>query len=179
MDTSRILRGLAAIFIGVGITVLIFIFAPEIQHFQKLGYFGVFLINLIASASIFVPIPGLGITFVSSAVLYWPLVGLASGLGQALGETTGYLAGYGGGEMIEDGKMYTRMRYWMENHGFLTLLVLAAIPNPIIDLAGLTAGALKYPYYKFILALLIGKTLKSLVFACAGAYSVTWLAHYL
>ncbi len=173
------MRGLTAIFIGVGITVLIFIFAPEIRHFQELGYLGVFLINLVASASIFIPIPGLGITFVSSAVLYWPLVGLASGLGQALGETTGYLAGYGGGVMMNEGPTYQRMHYWMENHGFLTLLILAAIPNPIIDLAGLTAGALKYPYYKFLLALLIGKTIKSLVFAWAGAYSVTWLAHFL
>jgi uncharacterized membrane protein YdjX (TVP38/TMEM64 family) len=112
-------------------------------------------------------------------VLFWPLVGLASGLGQTLGETTGYLAGYGGSVVFEESQIYNRLRYWMEKRGFLTLLVLAAIPNPLIDLAGMTAGALKYPFYKFLLALWIGKTIKSLVFAWAGAYSVTWFTQFL
>ena len=164
-----------ALLSAIGITGAILFFAPQIQQFSKLGYLGVFLINLIADATIFVPIPGLGITFVTASVLSWPLVGLASGAGQALGESTGYLAGYGGGVVVENRKWYPRLQYWMENYGFLTLFTLAAIPNPLVDLAGMTAGMMKYPYLKFLLAVWLGKTVKSLIFAWAGAHSINWL----
>ena len=174
-DPKQLLSRLGSLVLAVAITGGILIFAPQIRHFAKLGYFGVFLINLIASATIVVPIPGLGITFVSAAVLSWPLVGLASGIGQALGESTGYLAGYGGGVVVEDQKWYPRVQYWMKHYGFLTLFILAAIPNPLIDLAGMTAGVMKYSYPKFLLAVWLGKTLKSLVFAWAGAHSASWL----
>lgn len=167
-----------AVAIAVSVTAAIFFFAPEIQRFKELGYFGVFLINLIASASVVIPIPGLGITFISSSVLFWPIVGLASGLGQALGELTGYLAGFGGGAVIEERPLYKRIRYWMEHHGFITLFLLAVTPNPFIDLAGITAGAMKYRLSKFLLAVWLGKTLKSLVFAWAGANSITWITWY-
>lgn len=169
------LSRLGAFLLAIGITGAILIFAPQIRQFSRLGYFGVFLINLISDATIVVPIPGLGITFISAAVLSWPLVGLASGAGQALGESTGYLAGFGGGVIAENKEWYPRVQYWMEHYGFLTLFVLAAIPNPLVDLAGMTAGVMKYPYPKFLLAVWLGKTLKSLVFAWAGAHSVNWL----
>jgi membrane protein DedA with SNARE-associated domain len=63
----------------------------------------------------------------------------------------------------------------MENYGFLTLFILAVIPNPLVDLAGMTAGMMKYPYPKFLLAVWLGKTVKSLIFAWAGAHSINWL----
>jgi membrane protein DedA with SNARE-associated domain len=174
-DKKQIIGRLGTLLLAVGITGAILIFAPQIRQFSRLGYLGVFLINLIADATIVVPIPGLGITFVTASVLSWPLVGLASGAGQALGEGTGYLAGYGGGVVVENRKWYPRLQYWMENYGFLTLFILAAIPNPLVDLAGMTAGMMRYPYPKFLLAVWLGKTLKSLIFAWAGAHSIDWL----
>lgn len=112
------------------------------------------------------------------AVLYWPLVGLVAGLGEALGETTGYLAGFGGSAVVENKELYARLHYWMEKHGMLTIFVLSVIPNPVIDLAGITAGALKYSFYKFMLALWVGKTIKTLIFAWAGAHSVNWIIQF-
>jgi uncharacterized membrane protein YdjX (TVP38/TMEM64 family) len=67
------------------------------------------------------------------------------------------------------------MRRWMERRGFLTVLVLSAIPNPLFDLAGITAGALHYPVGRFLLACWIGKTAKSLVLAYLGSYSVGFI----
>jgi membrane protein DedA with SNARE-associated domain len=174
-DKKQIIGRLGALLLAVGITGAILIFAPQIRQFSRLGYLGVFLINLISDATIVVPIPGLGITFVAASVLSWPLVGLASGAGQALGESTGYLAGYGGGVVVENRKWYPRLQYWMENYGFLTLFTLAAIPNPLVDLAGMTAGMMRYSYPKFLLAVWLGKTVKSLIFAWAGAHSINWL----
>ncbi len=63
----------------------------------------------------------------------------------------------------------------MRRYGALTILVLAIIPNPLFDLAGITAGMLRMPVYKFLFFCWIGKTLKMLAFAYAGAYAVEWL----
>ena len=110
------------------------------------------------------------------ATLHWPLVGLVAGIGEALGETTGYLAGFGGRAVIENRQLYTRMQYWMEHHGMLTIFVLSVIPNPFIDLAGMTAGALKYGFHKFLMAAWSGKTIKTLFVAWAGTQSISWLS---
>ncbi len=166
---------MTAILVALGITFLIFLFAPQIQEFQRYGYWGVFLISLIGNASIMLPIPSLAVTFSMGAVLNWVLVGLVAGIGEALGETTGYLAGYGGSIVIEKRQVFERLQYWMERHGMLTIFILSMVPNPLIDLAGISAGASKYALYKFLLACWAGKTIKTLVFAWAGAHSFIWL----
>lgn len=175
LNVWQMLGRAAAILAAVGITALIILFVPDIKRLQYYGYPGVFLISLIANASIIVPIPALAVTFTMGAILSWPIVGLAAGIGEALGETTGYLAGFGGRAVIENRDMYDRLHYWMEHHGMMTIFVLSVIPNPIIDLAGIAAGALRYPFYKFLLAAWMGKTIKTLIFAWAGANSVIWI----
>lgn len=179
LSTRQIVSGLLFLLISGGVTLLIFIFAPYIKQFEHYGYPGVFLISLIANASIALPIPSLAVTFSMGALLSWPLVGLAAGAGEALGESTGYLAGYTGSALVENKQLYKRMQYWMENHGMLTIFVLSLVPNPLIDLAGITAGALKYGYFKFLLACWLGKTIKTLIFAWAGAQSMGWVMRFL
>ena len=151
------------------------------MQLRKYGYPGVFLASLISNATIALPIPGLAVTVGTAVALpkEWWLVGLIAGIGEALGETTGYLAGFGGRAVIENRQLYTRMQYWMENHGMLTIFVLSAIPNPIIDLAGMSAGALKYGFHKFLFAAWLGKTVKTLFFAWAATQSVSWLSWFL
>jgi membrane protein DedA with SNARE-associated domain len=163
------------VLISGGVTFAIVKFAPQIKQFQQYGYTGVFLTSLIANATIALPIPSLAVTFSMGAALSWPLVGLAAGIGEALGETTGYIAGITGSAVVENKRSYARMQYWMENHGMLTIFTLSVIPNPVIDLAGITAGALRYAYYKFLFACWVGKTIKTLIFAWAGSHSVSWL----
>lgn len=175
MSTWQILSRVGAILIAVSITVGIIALAPQIQRFRHYGYPGIFLISLIGNATIVLPVPSLAVTFGMGAALHWPLVGLVAGIGEALGESTGYLAGYGGAAVIENRDLYDRLHYWMENHGMLTIFVLSVIPNPIIDLAGISAGASRYAFYKFILAAWMGKTIKTLAFAWAGSHSITWL----
>ena len=160
---------------AVGITLVILWFAPEVRRFSQYGYPGIFLVSLIGNASIALPIPSLAVTFTMGAILNWMIVGLVSGIGEALGETTGYLAGYGGSVIIEDKTMYGRIKNWMEQYGMLTIFILSAVPNPIIDLAGIAAGASKYGYHKFLFSCWAGKTIKTLTFAWAGSQSLTWV----
>jgi membrane protein DedA with SNARE-associated domain len=58
-------------------------------------------------------------------------------------------------------------------------LILAALPNPFFDLAGMAAGALKMPIQKFIFWCVIGKIIKMLFFAYTGAYSINWLSGFI
>jgi membrane protein DedA with SNARE-associated domain len=48
------------------------------------------------------------------------------------------------------------------------LLFLAAIPNPLFDIAGFVAGVVRYPVWKFLLNVWAGKTIKAILFAALG-----------
>ncbi len=105
-------------------------------------------------------------------------VAISAGLGAAIGELTGYLAGFSGQAVVENYESYERVRNWMESHKNLRnlfILVLAFIPNPFFDLAGIAAGTMKIPVFQFLVFCSIGKILKMLVIAYAGATSFQWL----
>jgi membrane protein YqaA with SNARE-associated domain len=173
----------AAILFALGVTIAIAILASrvDIEQLRRYGYVGVFLASLISNATIALPVPGIAVTLGTAMALpnEWWLVALVAGIGEALGESTGYLAGYGGSAIIENRRVYQRLHYWMEHHGMMTIFVLSAIPNPFIDLAGISAGASKYAYYKFLLACWLGKTLKTLVFSWAVVHSAGWVLQFL
>jgi membrane protein DedA with SNARE-associated domain len=57
----------------------------------------------------------------------------------------------------------------MQRNGPLTIFALAAIPNPVVDLSGIAAGALRMPVYKFLLFCWLGQMTKMFVIAAAGA----------
>ena len=52
--------------------------------------------------------------------------------------------------------------------GGAALFVLAAVPNPAMDIGGIAAGSLGYPIHRFLLWIFLGKLLKFivLVYAC-------------
>ena len=168
----------AALVLSVAITVVVFRLGDRLADLQGLGYLGVFVIAVLANATVILPVPGIAVVFAGGGVLNPLLVGLIAGVGEPLGELTGYLAGYGGSAVAENRELYERIRRWMERRGFMTLLVLSAIPNPLFDLAGMAAGMLRYPVSKFLLACWIGKTFKALVIAYLGSFlrgMITWL----
>ncbi len=161
---------------AVAVTAAIFVFRHELTRFAAYGYLGIFVINLVGNATVLLPVPGLLATAAGGAAFPWIGVGLVSGVAQSLGELTGYMAGYGGGAVIENRAYYARVRGWMKKRGLVTIVVLAAIPNPVFDVAGICAGALRMPVWQFFLACWLGKTLKSLAVALFGFLSAQWLA---
>ncbi|KAL6964792.1 meiotic spindle pole body protein Kms1, variant 2 [Sarracenia purpurea var. burkii] len=56
-----------------------------------------------------------------------------------------------------------QVKLWLLSHSqhlnFLTILLLASVPNPLFDLAGITCGQLGIPFWKFFSATLIGKAI--------------------
>lgn len=170
------------VFILVGVValiVLLFVYRGQIQNLQQYGYVGIFLISIAINATVIIPLPGVAITAAMGAIFNPLGVAVAAGLGAALGELSGYLAGFSGQAVLEKVAFYQKLTGWMQAHprlNMLAILVLAFIPNPLFDIAGMTAGALKIPFWKFLLPCAVGKILKMVLFAYAGAVSVDWLA---
>jgi membrane protein YqaA with SNARE-associated domain len=169
------------ILVLIGVIALIaalFIFRDQVKKLQDYGYIGIFLLSIAANATIIIPIPGVAFTTAMGAIFNPIGVAISAGLGASLGELTGYMAGFSGQGVAERSKLYTRLTNWMKVHQNLAygvIFILAFIPNPAFDLAGMASGALKLPIWKFLIACALGKILKMLLFAYAGYYSVTWL----
>lgn len=102
------------------------------------------------------------------------------GLGTALGELPPYFisrAASPSGSRVEameeldassenNGFLATRltqMKRWLLSHAqclnFFTILILASVPNPLFDLAGIMCGQFGIPFWKFFFATLIGKAI--------------------
>lgn len=168
-----LLLGVAAV------TYYVFTIRDQAAHLTAYGYPGIFLISVLANATIILPAPGIAVVFAMGSVFNPALVGLVAGLGAAIGELSGYAAGVGGQSAIERTHLHNRILPLMHRYGALTTFVLAAVPNPFFDLAGMAAGALKMPVRTFLLWCLLGKVVKMLAFAYTGAYSIDWLVNTL
>jgi uncharacterized membrane protein YdjX (TVP38/TMEM64 family) len=66
----------------------------------------------------------------------------------------------------------------VEKYGGWAILVLSAIPNPFFDIAGIAAGMTRMPVRTFLLFTWIGQTIKMLMFALAGKYSINWISTF-
>ncbi|HEX8991793.1 MAG TPA: VTT domain-containing protein [Anaerolineales bacterium] len=172
---TNLLRVLALIAV-IGITILVYDIRDRIRDFAAYGYPGIFLIALLANATVFVPAPGVAVVFAMGSIFHPLAVALAAGTGGALGELSGFLAGFSGQAVIERTRLYSRISPWVDKYGGWTILVFAAIPNPFFDLAGIAAGVSKMPVLRFLLFCWIGQVIKMGIFAFTGAYSISWLA---
>jgi membrane protein DedA with SNARE-associated domain len=163
-------RSLIAFGLFCLISVGLFLLRDDLPDLRQLGYGGAFIAGLLSTASVIFPLPGVIVTFALGAVMPSPLlVGLAAGLGETIGELTGYLAGYSGRAVVEDSGRYARLVDYMRRYGLIVVFVLALIPTPFFDLAGIAAGMLRFPVLLFLLACWPGKTIKATVVAMAGA----------
>lgn len=175
-------RRLIALLFVLAISVYI-ILIPEEQTdaLAAWGMPGVFLLSVLANATLFLPAPFLIAIGALGARLNPLGVGIIGGVGAIVGELSGYIAGYSGQAVIDNVEAYERMVGWMERHGALTLIILAFIPNPLFDMTGIAAGALKMPVWKFLLYGGIGKIMKTTIVAYIGAgiLNLPWLEQFL
>ncbi len=174
---TNILR-LLALFVVIGITVFIVSIRDRVQEFASFGYPGIFLIALLANATVLLPAPGVAVIYAMGAIFNPLGVALAAGTGGALGELSGYLAGFTGQAVIERMDVYDRIKPWVDKYGGWTILVLSAIPNPFFDIAGIAAGIAKMPVLTFLFFVWIGQLIKMTAFAFAGKYSIQWFTTF-
>src|SRR5438874_372942 len=72
------------------------------------GYIGIFIVTLLATGAIVLPVPYLGLIVNAGASPFLDplLVALIAGVAAALGETTGYLVGYTGRSLLPHNRWY-------------------------------------------------------------------------
>jgi len=174
MNVLRILALLAVI----GLTIFIYMIRDRVEDFAAFGYPGIFIIALLANATILLPAPGVAVIYAMGAIFNPFGVGLAAGTGGAIGELSGYLAGFSGQAVIERTDIYDRIKPWVNKYGGWAILVLSAIPNPFFDVAGIAAGMAKMPIHTFLVFTWIGQLIKMTLFALAGKYSIQLISNF-
>jgi membrane protein DedA with SNARE-associated domain len=159
----------------IGITVFIYSIRERVDEFSAYGYPGIFLIMLMANATVILPAPGVAVVFAMGGIFNPLLVALSAGTGGAIGELTGYLAGFSGQAVVEQTAAYKKITPWVKKYGGWAILILSAFPNPFFDMAGIAAGIAKMPLWQFLIFCWIGQIIKMALFAYAGAYSIDWV----
>jgi len=172
---TRLLRVLALLFVVV-LSLLIVRYGNRLAGLGAYGYPGLFLLNLLASATLILPAPGIALAFAAGSALNPFLVGLAVGSGSTVGELTGYIAGASGRGIVKNDPNYPRIRDAMARYGLWIIILLSLVPNPLFDIAGMVAGATRIPVWQFLAAAWIGKVTKATLIALAGAGMIQALA---
>ena len=161
---------LLSLLLVIVVSVCIFFFRDNLSELEGYGYLGAFLISLLTNATVILPAGNFLVLSAFGAVLpSATLVGLAGGAGATIGEITGYVAGYGGHVMVSNTRLYMKIEGWMRRWGAVTIFVLSLAPL-VFDLAGIAAGAIRYPFWKLLLLCWLGRSLLYIGIALAGAW---------
>jgi membrane protein YqaA with SNARE-associated domain len=156
--------------IGLMIAFSLALLQVDFAALGDYGYLGLFLLVLLGNATVIVPAPAFVAAFAAGRTLNPWLVGLVSGLGAGLGETTGYLVGRAGRSAFGENPRFARISQQVKRWGAFAVFFFAAIPNPLMDVAGMAAGVLRLPFWKYLLACCAGKILRFTVLALLGHY---------
>lgn len=158
----------------IAITVAALLLREQLAGASEVGYLGVFFGNLVASGSVLLPVPGLAAALAAAALWNPVFIAIAGATGSTIGETTGYLAGVSARGAVDNfaakHKWYGRIETMVEKRGLITITALAAIPAPGFDVVGIAAGSLRYPFHRFMIAVLGGRLVKFGAAATIGYY---------
>lgn len=166
-------EGILQILFAAAMAAAVLYFSRDIEALAQYGYLGAFLIAMLGSATIFFPAPGWAAVIALSASLNPAVLGLVAGIGSAIGELTGYVAGDGARDILNSRVNETKeIEALVRGYGAAGIFALAFIPNPLFDAAGLVAGGLKIPWWRFLLACAAGRVLRYVLLALVGNFTL-------
>lgn len=150
--------------------VLAFLFRENLSQFKSLGLLGIFLINLVGSATLFFPAPAIA-SVVAGGAIYPPLlVALVSAFGASLGDMVGFLLGHSGRKIFikNHHRFYMLLRDLFHKFGGIAIFGFAFVPNPFFDFVGISAGLFHFPPTRFFLFMFLGRLLRNILLALFG-----------
>lgn len=170
---------LLIIAISVGIFYFYQHYPSRVFGLRHYGYLGAFLISLIFNASVILPAGNILIISALGALLPSALlVGLVGGAGAAIGEISGYIVGLSGRGLAGKGNLYGRVEGWVRRWGIVAILIFSLVPI-IFDLAGIAAGVLRFPFWRFLFTCWLGRTALYVSVALGGGWGWEPLLRYL
>jgi membrane protein YqaA with SNARE-associated domain len=170
------LGGLLASLVIMAAIFIIYLHDPQIfTRMQDYGYAGAFIISVILNGTLIFPVSNMAVMMAIGAAMPLPwLVGVAGGAGAGIGEMTGYLAGRSGRGLLAKSKVYSRVERWVKKWGWLAVFLMSIVPFAF-DVVGITAGALRMPVWRFMLACWLGRTISYVTMV----YMVSWGLRFL
>src|SRR5260370_23821861 len=150
--------------------------SPFVHILLSFGLFGVFLVSIVDSS--FVPLPMPGFTDIMIVILAAQhqsviLLVLLATIGSALGGYFSHLVGQRGGmaflEKRIPPRIFKRVRRWMESNAILSVALPAILPPPMpLSPVVLAAGALRMSRKKFMLAFTASRCLRHIIAVWLG-----------
>lgn len=166
--------GALALTLTIVACVAVVFYWDYIKQAEQYGYFGVFIISVLAGGTVLVPIPGILVVFTLGSVLNPALVGIVSGLGEAVGSIGIYLSGWGGQKAVQNlnHKWMNRFVSWLRRRGEIAVFLMSAVLNPLFYPFTTIAGMLRFGLVKFFFLCWGGKTIKNTIIAYLGFFGL-------
>jgi membrane protein YqaA with SNARE-associated domain len=151
---------------------------PFLHFLLHFGIFGLFLVSIVDSSFVPLPIPGLTdlmIVVLAAQHTNWFLLVALATLGSGLGGYLSYQVGHSGGmaflEKRVPARIFKRITGWMEEHAILAVALPAILPPPMpLSPFVLAAGALNMSRNKFLSTFTISRAARHGVFAWLGIH---------
>jgi membrane protein DedA with SNARE-associated domain len=148
---------------------------------QRGGYGALFFVGFLGSVTLVLPVPCLPLVFAGGGVLDPYLVSLSAAAGMTFGMGLTYFIGTIGAGVVNTvsagnstgrfAQWVQRSRRWFSRSGVQSSFVLAAVPNPVYDFAGIIAGSVRVPLHRFLIGTMLGKAVQTMGVAVAGAFA--------
>jgi len=166
--------GGVALTLTIASCVAVVFYWDYVRQAQHYGYFGAFVISILAGATVFVPIPGILVVFTLGSVLNPALIGIVSGLGEAIGSIGIYLSGWGGQKAVQNlnHQFVDKFTDWIRRRGEIAVFLMSAILNPLFYPFAAIAGMLRFGLVKFFFLCWGGKALKNMAIAYLGYFGL-------
>ena len=175
------LVGALALAVTVAACVLVVVYWNYVRGAQQFGYFGAFVISVLAGGTAFVPIPGILVVFTLGSILSPVLVGVVSGMGEAVGSIAIYMSGWGGQRIVENlnhHKFFDKFRYWLTNRGDISVFLMSVILNPLFLPFTAIAGMMRFGLARFFFLCWAGKAIKNTAIAYLGLLGLRSVLHW-
>lgn len=152
--------------------------SPLMHFLLAFGPLGLFLVSIVDSSFIPLPIPGItDIMLVLMAARHanWFLLVIVASVGSIIGGYLSYRVGKSGGmaflEKRVPPRIFKLVCEWMERHAVLAVALPALLPPPMpLSPFVLAAGALRMSERKFLTAFTISRTARHLIAVGLGLY---------
>ncbi|MGH9596135.1 MAG: YqaA family protein [Edaphobacter sp.] len=146
--------------------------------FFSFGIFGVFLVSIVDSSFVPLPVPGITdimIILMSAQHQNVILLVLLATAGSALGGYFSYQVGHRGGmaflEKHVPARIFKRVCNWMEKHSILSVALPAVLPPPMpLSPFVLAAGALNMSRKKFMITFTVSRAIRHIIAAGLGIH---------
>lgn len=159
-NSQRYLRIILVIIFSLIVSGIVLFYREKIESYSQAGYLAVLLLSCVTHLTVLVPGPTYIVAITMGAILNPFLVGVLMGVGAALGESFGYYLGrFGFSDQIRNPSLEKKLK----NKAFLTIFLLAVIPNPFFDLGAILAGSVRMKYFNFFVATASGKAIRFLL----------------